>query len=136
MNCEKKVAVDSNVYARAFHYQYLKPLSTINITSVIERSVLGFGRVFSSRLHGLLGYHPSARLNLIRESDVVLLDRVLRRTSDVILSDDLLSDVYDNKVFLVEIRTFKGSRLARGKPARGQSTRTNGRNAKLFRFWK
>lgn len=120
-------------FVKAFFFQYLTNNGNLNVTHALKKSVFGFGRQFSSRLHGILAFHPNARAKLVDRYHVSKLDFILRNSPSLLITDKLEYTIKANKRLYVDIHSYRGSRLVKGKPARGQSTRTNARTCKKLR---
>ena len=120
-------------FVKAFFFQYLVVENNLNVTFALKKSVFGLGRTLSRRLHGILAFHPNARSKLINRYHITKLDFILRNSFNLVITDRLEYGIKANKRLYVDIYSYRGSRLIKGKPARGQSTRTNARTCKKLR---
>ena len=87
--------------------------------------IYGIGRVLSNKVLEEAGVDPSIRVHALSEEDENKLRVIIEKKYNV--EGDLRRDISFNIKRYKEIRCFRGTRHAKGFPARGQRTKTNNR---------
>jgi len=87
--------------------------------------IFGIGSVLANRILKQGGINPSTRIKDLSEEDVNKLRGIIEK--DIKVEGELKRDVLSNIKRLKEIGSYRGSRHAKGLPARGQRTKTNNR---------
>ena len=87
--------------------------------------IYGIGRVLSNKVLEEAGVDPSIRVHALSEEDENKLRVIIEKKYNV--EGDLRRDISLNIKRYKEIRCFRGTRHAKGLPARGQRTKTNNR---------
>ncbi|MBT4277878.1 30S ribosomal protein S13 [Candidatus Falkowbacteria bacterium] len=87
--------------------------------------IYGIGRVLSNKVLEEAGVDPSIRVHALSEEDENKLRVIIEKKYNV--EGDLRRDISFNIKRYKEIRCFRGTRHAKGLPARGQRTKTNNR---------
>lgn len=87
--------------------------------------VYGIGPAISKKIITKAGVDGEARVKDVPETDIEKIRRVI--ASDFKVEGDLRLEVSQNIKRLKEINSYRGSRHAKGLPARGQRTKTNSR---------
>jgi small subunit ribosomal protein S13 len=90
--------------------------------------IYGIGRKRSNDILSAAGVSPDVRVKDLSEDDVRKISRVLEDVGGV--EGDLRKEISMNIKRLMEIGCYRGLRLRRNLPVRGQRTRTNARTRK------
>ncbi len=85
----------------------------------------GIGWSLSKKILDQTGIEKSTRVSGLKDEDVKKIIALLEKTYKV--EGDLREEISDNMKRLREIGSYRGSRHAKGLPARGQRTRSNAR---------
>ena len=88
----------------------------------------GIGRALASKICSRFGISPSIRISEI--SSFKLKEIYTYLSQNLILESILRYRETENKRKLVSSKSFRGLRLIRGLPTRGQRTKSNGRTQK------
>jgi small subunit ribosomal protein S13 len=90
--------------------------------------IYGIGRTTSSKIIESLGLDPSRRVKDLTDSEVREIRDHIERNYKVM--GELSSEVKSNIKRLMDLGCYRGLRHRRGRPVRGQRTRTNARTRK------
>ena len=90
--------------------------------------VYGVGLTTSQKILKEAKVNPDTRVKDLAETDVNILRNLIEKNYRV--EGDLRRDVSSNVKRLKEIGSYRGSRHAKGLPARGQRTKTNNRTVR------
>ncbi len=88
----------------------------------------GIGRSQANKILLATKISPDTRTNALTEEEVNKLREFIEKNYKV--EGDLKRDVFSNIKRLKEIGAYRGTRHARGLPARGQRTKTNSRTVR------
>ncbi len=88
----------------------------------------GIGRSQANKILASTKINPDTRTNALSEEEVNKLREFIEKNYKV--EGDLKRDVFSNIKRLKEIGAYRGTRHARGLPARGQRTKTNSRTVR------
>lgn len=88
----------------------------------------GIGRSQANKILAATKISPDTRTNALTEEEVNKLREFIEKNYKV--EGDLKRDVFSNIKRLKEIGAYRGTRHARGLPARGQRTKTNSRTVR------
>lgn len=86
--------------------------------------IFGIGATVTSQIITACKIDPNKRTKNLTEEEVNLLQREVEKYK---VEGDLRREIQSNIKRLQEIGSYKGTRHARGLPARGQRTKTNAR---------
>ena len=87
--------------------------------------IFGIGRTTSSKILKATKIDPNLRANKLTSEDLNTLKGFMEKNYKI--EGDLKRDVMFDIKRLKDIKTYRGSRHAKGLPARGQRTKTNSR---------
>ena len=90
--------------------------------------IYGIGWSTSREILAKTGINPDTRVKDLTEEEAGKIRKVIE--SDYMVEGDLRRDVNLNIKRLMEIGCYRGIRLRRGLPVRGQKTKTNARTRK------
>ncbi|NQU77425.1 30S ribosomal protein S13 [Candidatus Falkowbacteria bacterium] len=90
--------------------------------------VFGIGRNLSKKILETSGIDLTARVKNLSDEDVNKLRGIIEK--DYKVEGELKREVLSNIKRLKEISAYRGTRHARGLPARGQRTKTNNRTVR------
>ena len=90
--------------------------------------VYGIGLTSSKDILAKTGINPDTRVKDLTEDDVAKLREVIEH--EYIVEGDLRREVAMNIKRLIEIDSYRGVRHRKGRPVRGQRTKTNARTRK------
>jgi small subunit ribosomal protein S13 len=93
------------------------------------QGIFGIGNVYSNYVSKKVGFSKSTTFLMLSEEQVLLLVNVLEKQK-LKISKDLKEKNYIAIKRLVNIKTYRGIRLIKNLPVRGQRTRTNSKTAK------
>lgn len=88
----------------------------------------GVGKSLSTKILNELGIDPNTRTKNLAEADVNKLREVIEKR--FVTEGELRRQIMANIRRLKEIGSYRGSRHAKGLPARGQRTKTNSRTVR------
>jgi small subunit ribosomal protein S13 len=88
----------------------------------------GIGRSQANKILAATKINPDTRTNALTDDEVNKLREFIEKNYKV--EGDLKRDVFSNVKRLKEIGAYRGTRHARGLPARGQRTKTNSRTVR------
>ncbi|MFA5128526.1 MAG: 30S ribosomal protein S13 [Patescibacteria group bacterium] len=88
----------------------------------------GIGRSQANKILAATKINPNTRTNALTDDEVNKLREFIEKNYKV--EGDLKRDVFSNIKRLKEIGAYRGTRHARGLPARGQRTKTNSRTVR------
>lgn len=88
----------------------------------------GIGRSQANKILAATKISPDTRTNALTDEEVNKLREFIEKNYKV--EGDLKRDVFSNIKRLKEIGAYRGTRHARGLPARGQRTKTNSRTVR------
>jgi len=88
----------------------------------------GIGRAQANKILAATKISPDTRTNALTDDEVNKLREFIEKNYKV--EGDLKRDVFSNIKRLKEIGAYRGTRHARGLPARGQRTKTNSRTVR------
>lgn len=88
----------------------------------------GIGRSQANKILASTKISPDTRTNALTDEEVNKLREFIEKNYKV--EGDLKRDVFSNIKRLKEIGAYRGTRHARGLPARGQRTKTNSRTVR------
>ncbi|MBU1145967.1 30S ribosomal protein S13 [Patescibacteria group bacterium] len=88
----------------------------------------GIGRSQANKILAATKINPDTRTNALSEEDVNKLREFIEKNYKV--EGDLKRDIFSNIKRLKEVGAYRGTRHARGLPARGQRTKTNSRTVR------
>jgi small subunit ribosomal protein S13 len=88
----------------------------------------GIGRAQANKILAATKISPDTRTNALTDEEVNKLREFIEKNYKV--EGDLKRDVFSNIKRLKEIGAYRGTRHARGLPARGQRTKTNSRTVR------
>ncbi|MFA5413369.1 MAG: 30S ribosomal protein S13 [Patescibacteria group bacterium] len=88
----------------------------------------GIGRAQANKILVATKISPDTRTNALTDEEVNKLREFIEKNYKV--EGDLKRDVFSNIKRLKEIGAYRGTRHARGLPARGQRTKTNSRTVR------
>ena len=90
--------------------------------------IYGIGWTTSRKILEKTGINPDTRVKDLTEEEAGKIRKVIE--SDYMVEGDLRRDVNMNIKRLMEIGCYRGIRHRRGRPVRGQKTKTNARTRK------
>ena len=90
--------------------------------------IFGIGKTKSNQILSKLKIDPNIRTKDLPEKDVNRLREAIEKENRV--EGDLRREIINNIKRLKEIKCYRGSRHAKGLPARGQRTKTNSRTVR------
>lgn len=90
--------------------------------------IFGIGKTLSSEILKNTGIDPNKRTHQLSEDEINKLRSVIEKNYKV--EGDLRREVSFNIKRYKEIKSYRGSRHAKGLPARGQRTKTNTRTVR------
>ena len=90
--------------------------------------VYGIGRVSSNRILKEANVNPDTRVRDLTDEEVARINAVVSETQTV--EGDLRREIAMNIKRLQEIGCYRGIRHRKGRPVRGQKTKTNARTRK------
>ena len=90
--------------------------------------IYGIGRVSATRILAQAGVNPDTRVRDLTDEEVAKIKDVIDETMTV--EGDLRREIAMNIKRLQEIGCYRGIRLRKGLPVRGQKTMTNARTRK------
>lgn len=90
--------------------------------------VYGIGKSLSGKILKNLGINPDTRTKDLAESDINKLREVIEKR--YVTEGELRRQILANIRRMKEIGSYRGSRHAKGLPARGQRTKTNSRTVR------
>jgi small subunit ribosomal protein S13 len=88
----------------------------------------GIGRAQANKILASAKISPDTRTQALTEEEIGKLREIIEKNYKV--EGDLKRDVFSNIKRLKEIGAYRGTRHARGLPARGQRTKTNSRTVR------
>ncbi|MFZ5364035.1 MAG: 30S ribosomal protein S13 [Patescibacteria group bacterium] len=88
----------------------------------------GIGRSQANKILAATKINPDTRTSALTDDEVNKLREFIEKNYKV--EGDLKRDVFSNVKRLKEIGAYRGTRHARGLPARGQRTKTNSRTVR------
>jgi small subunit ribosomal protein S13 len=91
------------------------------------QSIYGIGRTRSRKICIEAGVDPATPIKSLSEGEV---ENLRREVAKVSVEGDLRREVGISIKRLMDLGTYRGLRHRRGRPARGQRTRTNARTRK------
>jgi small subunit ribosomal protein S13 len=108
-------------------------ISGVNIPSdkraeVALTYIHGIGLTTSQKILNSLKIDKNARIKNISEEDINKLRQVIEK--DLTVEGELRREKISNIKRLKEIKAYRGTRHAKGLPARGQRTKTNSRTVR------
>lgn len=98
------------------------------VRSALRKSIFGLGEYKTGLVCQRVGLHPFLRVKDLTESQINQLARVIERDPDG-TGAELQRKIGANILHLKKIGTYRGERLAKGYPNRGQRTHTNANTA-------
>lgn len=93
------------------------------------QGIFGIGKLYSNYISKKVGFSKSTTLLMLSEEQVLLLINIIEKQK-LKLSKDLKEKNYIAIKRLINIKTYRGIRLIKNLPVRGQRTRTNSKTAK------
>lgn len=97
------------------------------LVHIALQGIYGLGRFQALKVCHKLEIHPLARLDTLPPTTITSLSLMLNNMElDTAIKNKTKSRVRE----LIAMGSYRGLRLAQGKPARGQRTRTNRKTAK------
>ena len=90
--------------------------------------IYGIGRVSATKILKDAGVNPDTRCRDLTDDEVKKISDVIDR--DMIVEGDLRREIALNIKRLQEIGCYRGVRHRKGRPVRGQKTKTNARTRK------
>ena len=90
--------------------------------------IYGIGRVSANKILAEAKVNPDTRVRELTDEEVKKISEVIDK--DYMVEGDLRRDVALNIKRLQEIGCYRGIRLRKGLPVRGQKTKTNARTRK------
>ena len=93
--------------------------------------IYGIGISRSLKILNKCDIKPNARTNCLTIQQVSL---IVGELNHYILEGDLKKSNKENVADLIAIKCYRGIRHIKGFPCRGQRTKTNAKNCKLFKF--
>ncbi|MFH0780239.1 MAG: 30S ribosomal protein S13 [Parcubacteria group bacterium] len=91
-------------------------------------AIFGIGHPTAAEILNKLKINPEARIKDLSEDDVNKLRATIEK--DYRVEGVLRREIFANIKRLKEIKSYRGSRHAKGLPTRGQSTKTNSRTVR------
>lgn len=88
----------------------------------------GIGQAQARKILASAKINPDTRTNALTEDEVNKLREIIEKNYKV--EGDLKREIFSNIKRLKEIGAYRGTRHARGLPARGQRTKTNSRTVR------
>lgn len=90
-------------------------------------SIYGIGRSRAADICDAANVSRDTKVSALTDAEVEALRKVI---ADYTIEGDLRREVSMNKKRLADLKTYRGIRLRRGLPVRGQRSKTNARTAK------
>ena len=90
--------------------------------------IYGIGLSTSQKILAVTGINPDTRVKDLSEDEVNEIRTYINK--NLMVEGDLRRDVALNIKRLIEIGSYRGIRHSRGRPVRGQKTKTNARTRK------
>lgn len=98
-------------------------------------AIYGVGISTAKQLCRNLKIEDSTRVTELTPEQVNNINNLIRK-QEIKISDDLKKEVANNIRELMEIKSYRGKRLSRGLPCRGQRTHSNGQTARKIKNYK
>lgn len=95
--------------------------------------IYGVGKKTSLMLLKNLNINPSKKVIELTKEDITSIRNYIENSS-LKFEGDLRRVIYMNIKRLIDIKSFRGRRLVKGLPVRGQRTRTNSRTSRRSNF--
>jgi small subunit ribosomal protein S13 len=90
--------------------------------------LFGIGRSASNQILSRAGIDPNKRTNMLSEEEVARIREIIEQEHKI--EGDLRKEINVNIKRLMDIGCYRGLRHRKGRPVRGQRTRTNSRTRK------
>lgn len=97
--------------------------------SIALTNIYGIGNSLALKVLTDLKIDPLKKVSALTEFEIANLRDYLE-TSSLKLEGNLRRTIYTNIKRLIDIKSFRGRRLLKGLPVRGQRTRTNNRTSR------
>ena len=97
--------------------------------SIALTNIYGIGNSLALKILTDLKIDPLKKVSALTEFEIANLRDYLE-TSSLKLEGNLRRTIYTNIKRLIDIKSFRGRRLLKGLPVRGQRTRTNNRTSR------
>ena len=96
-------------------------------------SIFGIGIITSKKILRKLKFKINRKVKNMKRKDFSILINYLT-SKNLILEGNLRQKIYFNIQNLINMNSFRGKRLLKGLPVRGQRTRTNSRTSRYKKF--